>query len=140
MKKLSIIVIAVVIVALIVLLATVTKTPGTQGSELPQAGGSATTEAVDNSGSEETIEATASSEATEPAATTPDTTEPAADPTEPTKNNKVDTVVKDEPADKDEDIKVEISGGNDQATPDTPSDNDSSFVIDFDDLLNAANK
>ena len=140
MKKMSIIVIAVVIVALAALLFTVTKTPSTQGSELPQAGGSATTEAVINE-NEETTGATASSEATEPSATTPETTEPAVESTEPTKDNKVDTVVKDEPATKDEDIKVEINNGdNNQETPDTPGNNDSSFVIDFDDLLNAANK
>ena len=137
MKKLSIIVIAVVIIALVAILITYNKNTASQGN-LPQP-----------TGSSETGSTNATTEATvgETAAATTEATEPSTAPTEataPTQNpNKVDTVVKDDTNKKDEDIKIEIDtgNGNNQGTPNTPSDDENDdFVITFDDLLNAARK
>ena len=101
--------------------------PTTSGTTEAQTGETAATE--ENAATQATTETT---DATE-------TTEAEEDPTKPSENNKVETTEPPKNKDDDDDtIKIDIAPDTEETTPDKKPD--TSFVIDFDDLMDAANK
>lgn len=139
MKKL---IVVLLISVLILSVAACGKKAVDNKETLPVSNGSSVQSPEDTATSADDLDAegSASSEAPEQ-----DSTKPAED------SNKVDTTVPvdpEKPADKNEDIKVEInndsngngSGNGDVTTVTPPDSNSSDFVIDFDDLMSASKK